>query len=300
MEAGSTDRDLHSDPQRRAKVHIYRQFPSETHIRRPSPRPFTQEIAGSNPDGGTSLLLLLHFSIARTGRHSAGSRRSGPRQPMMEAPCKRLWAQPSVASRWMSRPLRPSPCPSTDFTTMSWSPETNSARFSYPQITHPRRETASEARILSATLSCGGPPPTARGPRKQTADTRRSRRPVTPGPAARTRPLHTRTSFGRRREHRARRPCTPSHARHRRDEGPGGPRSLVRLPRPPLVSGHRPRTSDRRTRANVSSPIRRPCERPHDARSRYVLARCGSRERRVSDGPAIRSCGVRAGRGGKA
>ena len=61
MEAGSTDRDLHSDPQRRAKVHIYRQFPSETHIRRPSPRPFTQEIAGSNPDGLTSSSTsLLH------------------------------------------------------------------------------------------------------------------------------------------------------------------------------------------------------------------------------------------------
>ena len=105
------------------------------------------------------------------------------------------------------------------------------------------------------------------------------------------------SSIGGRREPRAP-PAHATHAQHRRGEGPRRPRSLVPPPRAPLVSGQRPRTSDRRKKANVSSPIRRPCERPHDARPRYLLARCGSRERRVNDGPATRSCGVRAGGGG--
>jgi hypothetical protein len=115
---------------------------------------FTQEITGSNPVGG------LHFSIARTGRHSAGSRRvRGP------APGDNGSAVEALVGT--NLPLRVSvdvssasavAMPVAVESTMSWSPETNPARPSYPQITHPRRETASEARILPATLSWGGPP----------------------------------------------------------------------------------------------------------------------------------------------
>ena len=52
MEACATGRGIHSHPHACPKASIYGQFPSQTHSHRPSPRPFTQEIAGSNPAGG--------------------------------------------------------------------------------------------------------------------------------------------------------------------------------------------------------------------------------------------------------
>jgi len=37
---------------RKPKAHIYRQFPFAARSHRPAPRPFTQEITGSNPVWG--------------------------------------------------------------------------------------------------------------------------------------------------------------------------------------------------------------------------------------------------------
>jgi hypothetical protein len=163
---------------------------------------FTQEIAGSNPAGGTSSSPVL------TGvlwvRRWVWSLVSGG----MKALCKRLWAQPfRCACRWILDAFgrRHGRRRRVDDVVESRNQCSESPD---PQITHlsgrRRRKREHSPRPSAAVVSLA----TGRRPRKQTEDTRRPRRPVTSGPAATTRPLHTRTPERGDRAHRRRRQRT--------------------------------------------------------------------------------------------
>jgi hypothetical protein len=97
MEARGAGRGIRSHPHARPKACIYGLFPPATHTHRPSPQPFTQEIAGSNPAGGTTPCPSW-ATFTSTRRRKLGPRPYGLRRGFLAA-TRRCGAPPRSPSR---------------------------------------------------------------------------------------------------------------------------------------------------------------------------------------------------------